>query len=545
MARMLIVDDEKFAVEGILHCNDWTGMGIEAVHTAYHADEARRIMREHRIDILICDIEMPDEDGLSLVRWVKEHSPHTESLFLTCHSEFAYAKQAVSLGSFDYLLKPADGEELAQAVARMLEALREKDRQSRYNEMYRKYHALWMKQQPLLAERFWQDLLSRRILSFGDFLERALSDAQIGLDPEGRVLPVLISLEEWEKPMDARGQEVMEYAVKKAAGELFLSDTAGDVILDKHGVMFVLAYEAGGRRIPSRPSWLEAGARFIEVCRTYFYCGVTCYVGRSVPLQELPLHCEDLKRMERNNVTRTRAVLPYVPQPAPSVPVSAQVPAPGFVPDRIHVPEWSASILNGERDQLLSLIRRSTERWEANGAVSREQIEACYHDTLQVVYHYLHVKGFSTGQVPGFAMWASAQVRSLSQYRHWAENLISSVMDAVQAAAESDGVVRKSIQYMKEHVEEDLSREDVAAYVNLNPAYLSRLFKKETGQNLIDYLIGTKMERARLLLDTTGMTVSAIAQQVGYCNFSHFTKMFKKQYGVNPQEYRNVTKRLE
>jgi two-component system, response regulator YesN len=534
MAEMLIVDDERFAVDGIVHCNDWRTLGIDAVHTANHADEARRIMLERRIDILICDIEMPDEDGLSLVRWVKECSPHTESLFLTCHSEFAYAKQAINLGSFDYLLKPVDGSELARTVTRMLQAIQEKEENSRYNEMYQKYLSLWRKQQPLLAERFWQDLLSRRILTFGDFLERALQDAQIELPPEGRVLPILVSIEEWLKPLDARDQEVMEYAVKKAAGELFLSGYSGDVLVDKNGVLFVMVYDSGAA--PDSASWLQVGARFIEVCQEYFYCQVTCYIGRFACLQELPRLCEDLMNMERNNVTRTRSVIPYVPQSVP--------PASLTVPDHINVPEWSTYMLNGEREKVLGLIHRSVDKLEANAVIHQKQIETFYHDTLQVVYNLLHVKGISSNEVPHFSLWASATIRSLSQYKNWAENLVSNVMDTVFAEKETEGVVQKSIQFMKENVEENISREDVAAYVSLNPTYLSRLFKKETGQNLIDYLIETKMNRAKLLLDSTGMTVSAIAQQVGYCNFSHFTKMFKKQFGVNPQEYRNVTKRL-
>ncbi|WP_201007865.1 response regulator transcription factor [Paenibacillus glycanilyticus] len=534
MARMLVVDDEKFAVDGICECNDWSTLGIEAVYTANHADAARQIMKEHRIDILVCDIEMPDEDGLSLVRWVKQHSPHTESLFLTCHSEFAYAKQAVNLGSFDYLLKPVDGEELVQAVSLMLQAVREKEESVQHHAEYRKYAELWRKQQPLLAERFWQDMLSRRQLSFGDFLERGLKDAQIELEADGRVMPILISIEEWHKPLDARDQEIMEYAVKKAAGELFLSGCAGDVITDRSGVMFAMVYTGGSAR--SAGSWTETCRRFIEVCRTYFYCQITCYIGKFVSLQEVSGLCEGLKDKERHNVKESQSVIMYVPQGSTAAPL--------LVPDNINVTEWSSYMLNKERDKVISLINRSVDKLEA-GQIHQNQLETYHLDTLQVVYGFMHVKGINPSQVPNFPLWASAQIRSLSQYRHWAENIVSAVMDAAFTALESNSVVQKSVQYMKENVEEDISREDVAAHVGLNPAYLSRLFKKETGQNLIDYLIETKMARARQLLDTTGMTVSAIAQQVGYSNFSHFTKMFKKQYGVNPQEYRNVTKRLD
>lgn len=535
MYELLIVDDEKFAVEGTSQCNDWQNLGIYTIHTANHADEARIILLEHRIDILICDIEMPDEDGLSLVRWVKEYSPHTEVVFLTCHSDFTYAKQAINLGSCDYLLKPVDSEELAQAVSRMLQVIQEKEENSNYNRMYQKYMSLWNKQQPLLAERFWQDLLSRRILSFGDFLERALQDMQIGLSPDARILPVLISVEAWKKTLDTRDQEIMEYALKKAAGELFLSDNDGHVITDKNGVMFVMVYSSEPAH--SSPStsgydrWLKVSKRFIEICQEYFYCQVTCYVGRFAPLQELPRLCEGLKNMERNNVSRTQSALLY----PNGIPAER---SPSSVPDNINVSEWSNYMLQGDRDKMVDLIHRSVEKWEGSTNIQLKHIETYYYDMLQVIYSFLHMKGLSTNQVPHFSMWASAQIRSLSQYKHWAENMILSVMDIAYASKEMDSVVQKSIQYMKENVEEDISRENVAAYVSLNPAYLSRLFKKETGQNLIDYLIETKMNRAKQLMDSTGMTVSAIAQQVGYSNFSHFTKMFKKQFSVNPQEYR-------
>ncbi|MFD1909050.1 response regulator [Paenibacillus rhizoplanae] len=144
--RLLIVDDEQFAVEGLLYCCDWKAYGIEEVLTANRADKARELLKDQRIELLICDIEMPDEDGLSLVGWVREHSPWTESIFLTCHSEFSYAKKAVNLGSFDYLLKPVDTDELLSAVSGMMAAIREKEEYASYNQMYHKYLNLWQQE---------------------------------------------------------------------------------------------------------------------------------------------------------------------------------------------------------------------------------------------------------------------------------------------------------------------------------------------------------------------------------------------------------------
>lgn len=535
MTQMLIVDDERFAIDGIRQCADWAALGIEKVHTANHADEAKKIMLAHPIDVLICDIEMPDEDGLSVVRWVKERFPHTESLFLTCHSEFAYAKQAIQLGSYDYLLKPVDSEELVQVVERMLQKVKQREESLQHSEQYRKAKEMWKRQQPILAEKFWQDLLSRRILSFGDFLKRAIEDSQLELAPTDGVLPILISIEEWQKPLDARDQDIMEYAVKKAADEMFLNGMSGDVISDRSGVLFAMIY--ADESDPGADRWMDAGANFIDVCQRYFYCQVTCYVGHQVQLQDVSRLCDALKSLERNNVNRKQTVILYTPQAAAS--------SSAAVFECIDDSTWLSCMLGGEREKIIGLVERSVDQLASDRTMHERQLESLSHKTLQIVYNFLHVKRIAASEVPQFTVWATAQIRSLSQYKHWAENLICAVMERAFTVQEADGVVQKSIQYMKDQVEENISRDDVAAYVKLNPAYLSRLFKKETGANLIDYMIEIKMNRAKQLLDGSSMTVGAIAQQVGYSNFSHFTKMFKKQFGVNPQEYRNVTKRLD
>lgn len=177
--------------------------------------------------------------------------------------------------------------------------------------------------------------------------------------------------------------------------------------------------------------------------------------------------------------------------------------------------------------------------------LSGRNLDALHQDTLQIIYHFLQVRGINAGSIVLFTDWTTARIRGLLQYRHWAEGIVSAVMEAEFERQEKGGVIERSIRYIQQNIEEEISRVSVADYVGLNPAYLSRLFKKETGQNLIDFLISVKMNRTRELLDTTDMSVSAIAQQVGYSNFSHFTKMFRKQFDVNPQEYRKVTKRLD
>ncbi|UJF31833.1 response regulator transcription factor [Paenibacillus hexagrammi] len=536
MYSLLIVDDEKFAAEGIRNGLDWLSLGINNVYVAHHSREAKMIYQSMKIDIMICDIEMPDETGLDLLAWVKEHSPNTESVFLTCHSEFAFAKKAVHLGSFDYLLKPADPDELAGVVRTMLQAVAERAEQQTYNEMYNKYKSLWDKQQPLLAEKFWLDFMSRRILTFGDFLSRALEDAQMQLTQEHRILPVLISIEEWLRVLCDRDKEIMEYAVKKAAEEMFLHDMRGHVIAEKNGLFVVMIYAKEADSTPHFPmdALQERAKSFIKAAEEYFSCHISSYIGYDVSFEDLYEVCEMLRQMERSNVKDTKTVMVLQNnEVSPTVQMDQQ----GLV---CKISSWSEYLLAGRRDILIDLIRQTIRQLEASRNVDANIIETYYHDILQVIYHFLHVKGFTPNQVPNFALWASAHIRSLAQLQNWTIQLTTTVMNAVFEPVEDDRVINKAIQYMREHVEEDISREDVAAFVNLNSAYLSRLFRKQTGKSLIDYMIEFKMGRAKELLKHSEMTVSAVAQSLGYVNFSYFSKVFKKIYGMNPQDFRKT-----
>ena len=73
---------------------------------------------------------------------------------------------------------------------------------------------------------------------------------------------------------------------------------------------------------------------------------------------------------------------------------------------------------------------------------------------------------------------------------------------------------------------------------HLSPDYLTRIFKRETGQTLKEYVVRQKLQEAQSLLRTTSLPISLIAAKVGYSNFSHFSNSYRKAYGRSPQEER-------
>lgn len=130
--NLLIVDDEVFAIQGILDGVNWKQLNFENVFTANSYSQALNIFQKEAIDILVCDIEMPFGTGLDLVEWVRKQSPETECIFLTCHDEFDFAKQAISLKCFDYLLKPIPPDRLVEVLLRAMEEIRQRQKTKEY-----------------------------------------------------------------------------------------------------------------------------------------------------------------------------------------------------------------------------------------------------------------------------------------------------------------------------------------------------------------------------------------------------------------------------
>lgn len=92
--------------------------------------------------------------------------------------------------------------------------------------------------------------------------------------------------------------------------------------------------------------------------------------------------------------------------------------------------------------------------------------------------------------------------------------------------------------YVDEHVLEDLSVQSVADHFDISSAYLFRLFKQITGTSLMQYIIQRRMGEAQTLLLITDLSITEVAQKVGYNNLSHFVKMFTQNVGMSPRKYR-------
>lgn len=121
------------------------------------------------------------------------------------------------------------------------------------------------------------------------------------------------------------------------------------------------------------------------------------------------------------------------------------------------------------------------------------------------------------------------------------KELIADTSGCIFESPNKKYVVNQMIRYFNEHYQEKISLDQIARNMYLSTFYLSKIFKSETGDTPINYLIELRMEKAKNLLDeTSGISIQNVAEMVGYDDAYHFSKLFKKHFGTAPSKYRNT-----
>ena len=126
MYKVLLVDDEYMITEGLKRLIPFDKWDMEVVATANHADDALDYVREHSVDIVISDVNMPDKTGLEMIGEMKELLPNAYYILLSGYQEFDYVKKAMNLNVVDYLVKPVDKVELERLLEKIASQLGEK-----------------------------------------------------------------------------------------------------------------------------------------------------------------------------------------------------------------------------------------------------------------------------------------------------------------------------------------------------------------------------------------------------------------------------------
>lgn len=226
MMNIMIVDDDIATVEVIQNSVQWDRLGITGVYTAYHVAGAKKIFSETKIDIVISDIEMPQETGLDFLKWVRAEQEECEFLFLTCHEDFSYATSAITYDAAGYLTKPFQIDAMEMTLQRIIGKLQQKQSMEKSSA-----YGVWMeKNLRLMKIEFWKQLLE------GDLTE----ESRIGGEIAGRHLEiqrdipycfVYSKVSNTEADIEKYGKSVYEFVLEGFHSELLTGQVENETVI--------------------------------------------------------------------------------------------------------------------------------------------------------------------------------------------------------------------------------------------------------------------------------------------------------------------------
>jgi two-component system response regulator YesN len=308
---------------------------------------------------------------------------------------------------------------------------------------------------------------------------------------------------------------------------VILGSEAGAIVQDRNGLNLALLY---GKNV-DREGLKTRCRQYVNACRDYFHCRVSCYVGVPAPILELSEALDRLTQLERSNISSPQSVLDST-----SVEESA-----GAASGAVQLPfaEWAITLENGQVDALVGQIEETMNRLQEEPA-GREALDLFYYGFVHLLIQAASRKGQSVYDlVSGQEIEEGRMLRTPTLMQGWAAKLLNKAAPALTDRQRDTSAVIARIQaYIQDNLDKELSRDDIAGSVYRNPAYLSRLFRKETGLSLSDYIVQAKIEKVKKQLKETNDKISNIAESLGYVHFSYFAKLFKKMTGLTPQEYR-------
>ncbi|XID93942.1 helix-turn-helix domain-containing protein [Paenibacillaceae bacterium WGS1546] len=511
--HLLIVDDEIQAVRGIKSGIDWDKYGFGNVYVAHNIRQAKEVFEKHGVQLMLCDIEMPHGNGLELQRWVQENHVLTVSIFLTCHADFEYAKQAMRLGSLDYLLKPVFYPEMEEVIARAVQKIRNR-RESL----------------AIVTERFWTELLIGDILPNERAVKEAVRERNIPLDETMLFAPVWAGVKRWHLNRSESDRRQTYQLLHSCMNECLanVGHTYGVIRASAEGIGGVVGFRQAAKT--EELLLRERCERLIQQCQDRLGLDICCYIGAPVPLHRLSEQFAKLKAADMDNVTVNNRIVSFDflqhSKEKPLLPV---------------LEGWAEMLKAGAKEKLLADMDRMMQQLRDQEGLSSKLLDTVVQDVLQIVYTAFQQKGIPVHQIfpiGEMTLHDETANRSLSSLEAWMKRTIVRVLDHFDESDRSTSIVERIKRYVAGNLMNDLSREHIAHHFFMNPDYMARIFKKETGMSFSDYMIAERIRVAKDLLANTNMAVSSVASAVGYANFSHFAKVFRTISGCNPQVYR-------
>lgn len=521
--KVLLVDDQISILSGLISGLNWDALKVSAIRTASNAGQAKEILSKEHIDILLCDIEMPGENGLSLLRWIRSNNMDLICVFLTSHADFLYAKEAMQLKCFDYILQPARYDEIQATISKAIARVHKEHTDKELTQ----YGALAKSQSASLFQTLFLDWNAGNPLSISALCS-ALNHLGKSLQPDNDCFMILGHLLLWHtEPWPA--QEWV-YTINNIITEVYENNQYGILPFSIDHISLGWFVYAPLGHFSNTDNILQPLQDAYNIIAYHFPGDFAFYTTHAVPLQSINSQSDALLMAKKNNILRESGV--YLP-----IAQSQQVHFTKLL-DTAQIHRWEKLLLEDHGDILFTEVCSYLTVIAIEEELSLTVLHGFWIQFQQIVLGTLSATDDKYEKlIRLFEKGLSTQ--SLEETKTFIKQ-ISDLFFIDNLAFESEnGIVQNAKEYIEDNIEQALSVNNVANALFLNPDYLTRLFKNQTNMTLKEYITKRKMQSAQILLKTTTLPVSVIASKLGYNNFSHFSQAYRKTMGISPTEERN------
>jgi len=532
MYKVLIADDEGIMIEALTFIIKENFDDQCMIQGARSGREAIERAEHFHPDIIFMDIKMPGINGIEAIEEIKITNPSAIFIILSAYDKFDYARDAMKLGVMCYLNKPIKKEEIVQIMNKAMKRVDQiREKRSKDLKIREKMEIVV----PIIENGFVYSMIFEK-----NFMN---------------------NMEEFQKLLDIKENSgfIMVLHFQEKNGENLNENTVG--------ISIRMNAQYGKMR---------------EIIKDFFQCAVGAIMGNMVtvyvPFSMLSEEEEYEKRIEI--IENARKMCHEL---ARKLDIHFQA-AIGSVyemtnmyesyREAIRSMEYAKGVVVHNRDlpfyknassypiltekELIHLIESGNLRLaecKAEALISwmkNEYPELSQEARIKVLEIILYAENLiyeNNGNTDHFQKRGNYlnQIINTNNYEELRQWFVQRIRDACCWVKEEKeemtvDLIRTAKEYIQFHFSRDISLDEISEQVQISPYYFSKLFKKETGENFIEYLTKIRIEKAKKLLSESHMTMKEISDAVGYSNPNYFSHTFKKNVGISPSEYKEKKK---
>lgn len=520
--NVLIVDDDRFVIASLEKGLNWSALGFSKVYTAYNITSAKTIIEENTIHLLISDIDMPQGSGLDLLSWIRERDDDITTIFLTNYADFNYAQKAVELKTFHYFLKPIEFDKLEKIIQDATAHLQKVQALSRKNYQF-----------------FWQTFLHPDTVYTQDSFMKLLHQSKLpSATADTLFLPIFIDIFPYYLTPDntlknhfSSSNEELDYltATFRAVFSDFISSES--VFLEYHmqspRYLIILPVQ----ETTVSPLLLMTCENYVQMVSSQTHCSINCFVGVPSLLKDFQQHFSALCTMLTNKLDCIGQVLllSEYKQPPTDFPL-------------LDMKLLEIYLNNRQYSAFRNLSRQYLHKLAASKRLHSLSITNFQVDFAQVIHLFLKNKEILSSKLfyeDSYHLLSNLARTSRHAMELYLQYMTNTVENYLESTISNKFQTESIKKYIDQHYTEEVSLSMLSDMFFMDSDYASRLFKKEYGISIKNYIINKRIEAAKELLASTNLPINIVAINVGYENYSYFTRLFKKVTNLTPIEFRS------